>query len=297
MKIIDIVFIILHYQNTGDTVDCVNSIQRNLDTNNYLIVIVDNGSTNNSYQDLITLYNDNPFVDCICCYSNLGFARGLNFGIDYVRKFNSTDFIVLLNNDTNILGKNWFSVIKEKYKLYSYHIMGPKIVDENGNHTANPDPVQYKDIRSVKQSILKKKISYVLYYTYLIFILKYCKKLIYSLLNINVNNQKQQLEDKRDICENLQIEGSAIILSKLYFDKMNGLYDRTFLYVEEAIMKHLADCKNMKIVYTPEISLLHKRGKATQFSCKTDRQKKIFYLKHSIHSCQQLLSLMRQNNI
>ena len=41
-------FIILNYCSTEVTVQCVESIEKNINYQNYSIVIVDNGSTNNS---------------------------------------------------------------------------------------------------------------------------------------------------------------------------------------------------------------------------------------------------------
>lgn len=44
----DISFIILHYNVVDETINCVNSIKNNINSNNYHIVIADNASPNKS---------------------------------------------------------------------------------------------------------------------------------------------------------------------------------------------------------------------------------------------------------
>ena len=49
-------FVILHYNTFDDTVDCIDSIFKNIDYPNYHIVVVENGSKNNSGMKLFQKY-------------------------------------------------------------------------------------------------------------------------------------------------------------------------------------------------------------------------------------------------
>ncbi len=40
---IDIVFVILNYNIVKETLDCIDSIEHNLDTDKFQIIVVDNG--------------------------------------------------------------------------------------------------------------------------------------------------------------------------------------------------------------------------------------------------------------
>ena len=71
----DIAFLILHYNVVQETINCVNSIVDNIDSNNYNIVIVDNGSPNKSGDTLLEHFKNNSKVHVIINDTNLGFAK------------------------------------------------------------------------------------------------------------------------------------------------------------------------------------------------------------------------------
>ena len=46
-------FVVLHYNAIKETIDCVESIKKRIDTNKYYIVVVDNASPNHTGEDII----------------------------------------------------------------------------------------------------------------------------------------------------------------------------------------------------------------------------------------------------
>ena len=76
--------VVLNFINYEETIQCVESIiiQKNVDLD---IVVVDNGSPNESYKNLVLKYSENELVNILKNNSNLGYARGNNVGINFLR--------------------------------------------------------------------------------------------------------------------------------------------------------------------------------------------------------------------
>ncbi len=87
--------LLLNYNRYLDTVECVESI-KTISYKNYKILIIDNYSTDNSFQQLKNNFKD---LEVISTNENLGYTGGINFGINYLKKY-SPEFILILNNDT-----------------------------------------------------------------------------------------------------------------------------------------------------------------------------------------------------
>lgn len=89
--------IILNWNGLDYTIDCLESLKK-LDYPDYDIVVVDNGSKGNDAKVLQERYQG--YIHLIKNSENLGYAGGINTGIDYVIKNTQGTYILLLNNDT-----------------------------------------------------------------------------------------------------------------------------------------------------------------------------------------------------
>lgn len=87
--------LLLNWNGKRDTLECLESL-RHLTYPHCEIIVVDNGSTDDSLQALRSL----P-ITLLETGANLGFAGGNNIGIEYALK-HSFDWIFLLNNDTTV---------------------------------------------------------------------------------------------------------------------------------------------------------------------------------------------------
>ena len=92
-------FVILHYYAYDMTVECVNNLLRLFTDNDIKIVIVDNGSKNDSGQKLFDLYSSENKVKVILNEKNLGFAQGNNIGYSYLLNNYNLDFVIVMNNE------------------------------------------------------------------------------------------------------------------------------------------------------------------------------------------------------
>jgi GT2 family glycosyltransferase len=87
--------IVLNWNGWRDTLRCLSSLDK-LRYENFEVVVIDNGSTDDSGTHIKSAY---PHVALIETGKNLGFAGGNNVGIRYAIG-KRADYIWLLNNDT-----------------------------------------------------------------------------------------------------------------------------------------------------------------------------------------------------
>lgn len=116
--------IILNWNGIKITQRCLNSLKMT-DYNNYKIIVLDNGSTDNSLNILKKYKN----IDLLQSNINLGYAKGLNFCYDYVLKKYDPIYIVNMNNDILTIQKDWLTLMVEELSLAKQNgICGNKLV-------------------------------------------------------------------------------------------------------------------------------------------------------------------------
>lgn len=91
--------IIVNYIKYKDSLACVESIINSKTTECYHIVVVDNASSNDSWQQL-QLLKQYECVTLLLAPDNHGYCAGNNIGIKYAMESLKTDFIWILNPDT-----------------------------------------------------------------------------------------------------------------------------------------------------------------------------------------------------
>ncbi len=94
-----VVTVVLNWNGWRDTTKCLSSLQH-LRYDNHEVIVVDNGSTDDSAS---RIQNEYPAVRLIEAGKNLGFAGGCNLGIRYALT-HGANFVWLLNNDTTVDG-------------------------------------------------------------------------------------------------------------------------------------------------------------------------------------------------
>lgn len=120
------------------TEQCLRSIQTFTDLPNLEIIVVDNGSTDETKESL----KKYPQVKTITFTENRGFTEACNTGA----RASSGEILCFLNNDT-ILSKNWLSPLIEELKSGA-GIVGPKLVFPLSYDINSGGYVFYKDIKA-----------------------------------------------------------------------------------------------------------------------------------------------------
>lgn len=290
-------FVILHYLALEDTIECVESIINNINYQSYHIVIVDNNSYNNSYNELHKRYKKYSDIHLIKLEANLGFAKGNNAGYKYAKDNLNVDFIILINNDTIIKQQDFITKLISKYHESKFDILGPDIVStKNGLHQ---NPVNNsllskedleKKIRTTKKKILLNRIGY---YNIKSLTTKIIKSLGIKISRKNIPNIFNYAVE----AENIQLHGSCLVFSPQYVNKYNGLYSETFMYGEEEILFYIASKEKLKIVYYPDVIIYHKEDISTDTFIKSNKSKRKFIYENSLKSLYILKNLQENNDL
>lgn len=275
-------FIILHYKNLKDTLECINSIKEKLSSKDYKIIVVDNGSLDETTEGLKKLEGIDKNTDIIFSNENLGFAKGNNLGCEYAIKKYIPEFLVIINNDTLIIENKFLEKIENKYLETEFDILGPYIEGKDGN-PQNPYLNVIYGKKQIVKSLIKTKIYLYLEYFNLNIIRKFLRK------TIKKKEKYNYLKEKR----NIALMGAALIFSKKYYKKYRDVfYNKTFMYCEEDILFYRIKKDNLISVYDPTIKIFHKEESTTNKLNTSSKQQKIFKLKNQYNSLKVYLELI-----
>jgi len=114
--------IILNWNNCKDTLECLASIDK-IKYPNFEVIVVDNGSTDDSIEIIRTRYPQHTMVEN---KENLGFAEGNNRGLREGIK-QGAEMLMLLNNDTIIAPNMLTEISKAALDHPQAGAFGPKI--------------------------------------------------------------------------------------------------------------------------------------------------------------------------
>lgn len=280
-----IAFIILHYRNINDTVECIKSIHQLPSKVEKKIIVVTNESSDHDI-DSIRKYTS----DIVQSKTNLGFANGNNLGCDYAIKKYKPDFLIVINNDTVMNQKNFIDLIYSTYKDYKFDILGPKILT-NGGESVNPFPV-YKTLDDVNYNINKNRKLIRIYSNIL---LRNLLK-VYSLVK-GLFVKKVHHENGKKLEKDIALHGCALIFSKKYYKKYKQVfYPGTFLYHEEEFLEYRRSKDHLITIYNPDIEIYHKEGASLDHRFSNKEYKKLIFRYTEINKSLLLLKDIMENN-
>lgn len=260
--------VILNYNACHETVKCITSI-RNTIKEFYQIVIVDNGSKNHSYEYLKEYYQGQTAIDVLKSSRNVGFAKGNNIGIKYLREKYHSEFILLLNSDTIMADEAYIQKLLRQYRE-GIGVIEANVQNGKGDFT-QPGLSQV----TVRASFYRLARAFC----------QYCD--IYFPF-------KNREKGKGYLCQ----VGCAIMLTPDYLKIFQGLYSYTFLYGEEQILLILLDRAGLEVAFVEDTYLVHNEGKSTPYatlqgSRKKDRKAIKGYWQAFIVSCMPYKTLVK----
>ena len=318
---LDMAFIILNYCLFGETIDCVRSISDNIDTDRFLIIIVDNDSPNLSGNRLRRYFKRNERVEVLINRQNLGFAKGNNVGIEHVRKRRGgARFICCLNNDVLIDQNNIYSVLHRISTMDgSIAVIGPRIYDSFYREYADCEGLQ--GINCYKRRLEQYKEAYnnpriiesenpfrrfllknALFYDLNSIRRKTGKRIsqMFSLPKNKMNYLKdigcsEGPEDMTTGRYDIVLHGCCLFFTESCFEKLNGFDPSTFMYGEELIL--FADVINtgLHTFKSDNIHIRHLEKASTKAAFKNDHKKQKFKWQNEIKSMEVLIRKLEMN--
>ncbi len=232
--------VILNYNNSEDTLNCVNSIMQ-VNTYPVKIVVVDNGSTKQDVVDTIDRQLSHKYagkyikihegeklpdrldeVAFLISQHNDGYAQGNNKGLNLLYEFQDVKYVMILNSDI----------------LFVEDIIGNLVYDlQVAPNVAIVSPVLYKkELQGIDYNCARKSSSLMdLFWEYML--------LFHDTFGILSKKRKQRnlLIGKELPLENPLIEielpsGSCMLAEKEFFKSIGSFDPNTFLYNEENIL-------------------------------------------------------------
>jgi len=246
-------FVILHYRAIDMTRICVDRI-RALDGWNH-IVIVDNASPNGTGAVLAREYAGNGQITVLLNKENAGFARGNNLGIAWVQKNLAADFVVVLNNDVEILQKDFAVRIGQIYREHPFDVLGPDILSVFSGIHQNPKSLKGCTLQAVRSKRAKVKRSS----NPVLLLLSSGEKNSPAIWKRVQRRQraKQQI-DSSVAAEGIVLHGSCVIFSRRYLEgHPEPFYPRTYMYYEMEILEWRCRQEGNVVRYDPSVSVLH----------------------------------------
>ena len=255
--------VILNYNNYQITNDCFTALYKHCSINTLNTVIVENWSKNSSLSKICSFLKNsghefniidennisnkvNTDLNVISIKQNVGYARGNNFGINFLLK-QGVDYILILTNDI-IIQEDILSVLISKLKLNSkLGFISPLLFKENSeiDYTCCRNSQSYFHLFLASIKFLKLPfVNKILDKQY---ILKYNDELI-----------------KSDLIYCDMVSGSCMLSKSSLWHELGGFDKNTYLYYEENILTNKLKEKDLKFAISTECRAIHLGGQSTK---------------------------------
>jgi len=231
-----VAIIVLNWKQPKLTLETIDSILKIKNKSfKYQILLVDNGSPDDSVEIFKKKYSQNSKITTIETGSNLGYAGGNNFGIKYALK-NKFDYCLLINNDV-LVDPNFLEFLIQKAED-GYKLTGPKIYFAPG-YEYHSDWYSKREIGNVIWSAGGQMDWNNVYGS-----------------NIGVDEvdhgQFDHLNDHLDF-----LTGCCLLINNEVFQKIGFLDDKFFMYLEDVDFCQRALKAGFKMAYIPDSKIWH----------------------------------------
>lgn len=286
-----IAFCILNYENFYLSIECSESIfhaNRFEPEDSFIVLIVDNGSKNDSFAKLTEYAENHKGVIIIKTEKNLGFAEGNNYGYSFLKSNYLLDGICFLNSDTVVTDGFDISTLLSICTDNEASIIAPDIVNLQGIHQ---NPLRLTGITKdeIKRSIRKNSlIRFILRIPLLssFFVSKYQKR----------KSKRQSLNRTNllDFNQNSFVpHGACLLFTNKWIKKESFAFvPGTFLYAEEDFLFYYCKTNNHIITLVPMLKILHKEDGSINYALRNYKKKLMFLLSNQTNSLKKLLSYL-----
>lgn len=228
--------VLVNWNRPDDTLSSIESLLKSSGNFELTIVIVDNGSKDNSVNLFKTKYQKNKNVKIIEARKNLGFTGGNNLGIEYGVK-NRADYLLIINNDT-LVDKNLIRNLLQTF-------------DENQNVGIASPKIYFAPGFEYHKKYTKSEIGKVLWYA--------GGSIDWN--NVYGTNIGVDEVDHGQYDENREIDfatGACMLVNSDLIKRVGKFNNDYFAYMEDVEFCLRVKNKGIKIIYEPKAVMWHK---------------------------------------
>ncbi len=321
----DICFVILNYNVVRETINCVRSIEKNIDTPDYKIIIIDNNSSNNAGKIIRRKLRYDGRVSVHIMKENVGFARGNNQGIKMARKLNPS-FICCMNNDilfdqrcfwrnlnriySKLEGKNIgliAPVIYDRvYRIHDYEfVVEPKeyyeseidamqkevdSYNETGAFLTEKDKRPIEAENNLKRMLLENNVVYDINRfrrNCMQFVMKYRDMYRYHRMC-----RRNGYPDRKSEMDKI-LHGCCLVFTPRFFECLDGFNNDTFMFNEEEVMYLEMKEKGLRTLYCSRLIIRHLEDVSTDSVYGVPDEKRKFTYENQIKSYKVIIDHLR----
>lgn len=234
--------VVLNYNTYSDTIVCVDTIIATIHKK-YKIYIVDNQSSDGSFEMLRRKYVQNMDVEVILTQENSGFSNGNNYGIRAAIA-DGAKYILLTNPDVEFYKNAIDSMVNNLDRDEEIGVIGPivKFTDRNFNPNLCRKP--YNTLRY----LFSRK---PLYY------LRNISQKLQTEINVNRSKRKSIYKFRG------MVSGCCFLIRNSLIEEIGYLDEIPFLYFEEMILAKKMEKTDYITALDLNASILHKEKQST----------------------------------
>ena len=223
--------IIVSWNVRSELLDCLRSIQQNVPSHSYEVIVVDNASTDGTIDAVKQGF---PEIQLIANTKNSGFAAANNDGIKQSRG----EYILILNPDTITPSSSLDVLVKFMDDNKDVGMCGPKLLNCDG--TAQQSIHRFPSFRGALHRHTAFKFLGIFKNQYKKWIMK----------DVSYDNQM-------DVD---QVMGAALMTRRSLLKSVGLMDERFFMYYEEVDLCYRIKQAGWRIVYVPEATITHLGG-------------------------------------
>ena len=223
--------VIVNYNAREHLVNCLQSLVRDRPVTDHEVVVVDNGSSDQSAESIGKRF---PWVRLVRLPENVGFAAGNNAGIRASRG----DLLLLLNNDTLVPPGAIDSLVTALAAHPDAAVAGPRLVDREGRPELSFGPMisPFGELRQKLATVLHRRgVAAVSAW-------------------VDRETRREQFVD--------WVSGACLLVHRADAEAVGLLDERFFLYTEDVDFCASIRARGRKVLFTPAAQIVHLRGRS-----------------------------------
>lgn len=240
-------FICVNYNSSDETIKYIENVLSLENAEDSKAIVVDNSKKNDDFLFLKNYIDNNALAEKVCLIrsENKGYFHGLNIGIDYAKQLGLIETYYVVGNNDITFEKDFITKLLALRLSLDTLILAPDVITTNNSHE-NPHVIN-------KMSFLRK-LKYDIYFS---------NYLIASFLSRFVSTDRKLKPfdpDRKNIHMGI---GALYVLTPQFFKFFDKLWDKVFLYGEEAVLAGQIQSVDGKILYEPLLRCFHNESFTT----------------------------------